>query len=251
MFWLFLYCIFDLLFDFIILAPLRLWKLFDSRPLDSTVYSDKNESYDAILLLHGSGMNEMPFTITRSILNNIMQKNNKYYRIYSCDLSKGYFYDTSEGIDVYASRVKTYIETVIYKKRTDKLILVGHSMGGLVAGCVAMNDPKIDIVVSLGTPWFGAPILELLTWVPIWWGKRHDQMRISSKFLPDLRDAIGRIDHTKYITAGTKTDLIVPIGRYFLNHTNVEKIEINTYGHTLLLISPHTWDVILTKLGSY
>ena len=60
----------------------------------------------------------------------------------------------SENIETYAVRVKDIIDTVLERTGKDKVKLVAHSMGGLVARryIQIFGDDKVEVLVMIGTP---------------------------------------------------------------------------------------------------
>lgn len=231
------------------LIPIRTIKLVYPEHVDETYFHPKPDCTDAILLIHGSGVNELQFIAARYILNNLMLSHNKTFRVYSCDLSSGSVITKSdESIELYSDRVREYINQNIYTKPTNRLILIGHSMGGLVAGLVAVHDPKVKAVVTLGTPWHGAPLLDYVINFPTFKTTRHRQMMQNSSFLNNLRNAIDKKDHFTILNIGSQYDIQVPKDYYFLSHSNAVHKELNGYGHSSMIMVPNVWKMIFDHI---
>lgn len=247
-FWKGVYLLLDLILG-LFLLPLRTIKLIYPEPVDKTYFHSKPDCADAILLIHGSGVNELQFVAARYILNNLMLSHNKTFRVYSCDLSSGSVITKSdESIELYSDRVREYINQNIYSKPTNRLILIGHSMGGLVAGLVALHDPKVKVVVTLGTPWHGAPLLDYVINFPTFRTARHRQMMKNSSFLSALRDNIYRKNHFNILTIGSQYDVQVPKDHYFLSHQKAVHKELNGYGHSSMIVIPNVWKIIFEHI---
>jgi len=92
--------------------------------------------------------------------------------IFSFNLNERAFVNDSKTIEEYAkSRLVPKIESL--KKRyleeahlnLNEVILVGHSMGGMVAGEYAVNhgsEVAVKAIVSLNTPWKGSWLADLI-----------------------------------------------------------------------------------------
>jgi len=59
-----------------------------------------------------------------------------------------------DNIDTYAIRLREIVETVKYKTNSDKVIIVSHSMGGLVARryIQLFGEGSVDKFIMIGTP---------------------------------------------------------------------------------------------------
>ena len=91
-----------------------------------------------------------------------------YYFTQSCDWDKRisvrmtYYvdengnFDDSKSIEVYAERLREVINIVKQCTKSDKVNLVGYSMGGLVIREYARNNPRnVNKIITLGTPNYG------------------------------------------------------------------------------------------------
>lgn len=124
-------------------------------------------------------------------------------------------YDWRKPLSVLAERLKTYIDTNI--SAGEKVNLVGHSMGGLVARAYAQTygTSKINKVVTVGSPnkgvteaygvWEGATI-----WNDVWWAKvaleltthfganvGESSVQTIQRLVPSLRDLLPNYDFLK------------------------------------------------------
>lgn len=70
-----------------------------------------------------------------------------------------FFYNWTQPIENSANDLKQYIQTTVKPPLGQKISLVGHSLGGLVARTYVQNNPnnQIDKVISLGSPHSGTP----------------------------------------------------------------------------------------------
>ncbi len=232
----------DLVLGLFFMFPLGTWKIISKTPLDKSVFNKKPKTDEGILLLHGSGANEMHFLVSRSIIDTIMKKEGKPYRVYSCDLSDTYIHDKTFGIEQFTQKAYQYLSEIIKKDNLYQVTVIGHSMGGLVAGELACMERRIRKVITIGTPWNGAPLLG--KWVP---AKRYEQMRTGSDYLSDLKHRM-ILNNNEVICIGSKYDYQVPEQHAFLNIPFSRKIS-TCYGHTMMIMMPSTWKIIFSFLN--
>ena len=119
-----------------------------------------------ILLIHGSGANQRQWEVFRQFLKS---KNSGH--VFSVALNKKALVNDRKT-------VKEYAEDTIAKKvheikkmyldanyNLDEMIIIGHSMGGLIAAEYAVNyatDVKIKNIITLNAPWYGSWVAEKL-----------------------------------------------------------------------------------------
>ncbi len=170
---------------------------------------------------------------------------------YTVNLGGLCWHDRSSSIhDLAVKRVLPVLERMFGESGgTRQAILVGHSMGGLIAAEVAENLSKpgeILKVISICSPFWGAPIMEQA--VKICPPQETDQqMRVASPYLASLRLSILRKDQLGkgvcYYNIGCRMDLLVPGDRAVLPLSqqqrccNYDGIE----GHYSVVLSPRVW----------
>jgi pimeloyl-ACP methyl ester carboxylesterase len=177
-----------------------------------------------------------------------MKKEGKEYRVYSCDLSNSYIHNKNTSIEQYVEVAANYLGSIIEKDDLTEVVIVGHSMGGLVAGLIAGKFPQIRTVVSIGTPWYGAELLDvlpvsLLSKISV----RHNQMRPKSQFLAHVR-AVMLAANRSLICIGSKYDYQVLIKSVHMNGANIINLA-TSYGHTGMILAPSTWNIIMSYLS--
>jgi pimeloyl-ACP methyl ester carboxylesterase len=69
-------------------------------------------------------------------------------------------YDWRQDLDTSAAQLAHKVDDVLARTKASKVVLVSHSMGGLVARdyVVRGGAPKVKATISLATPWLGAPM---------------------------------------------------------------------------------------------
>ncbi len=135
-----------------------------------------------------------------------------------------------------AEQVKEKVEAIQSETDASQVILIGHSMGGLVASyfCEYLAKPKqVARIITLGSPFKG-------TWsAALAYGQNGREMAPQSPFLVELLD---KIHHTAvpYFSVASKIDnLVIPwqsalINEDIPNHNLI----FEDYGHLRLLFSP-------------
>ena len=98
--------------------------------------------------------NEVPFGAWGKFSTPLTIKGSYYY---DAIFEKGnlvYVPTSSENIDTYSIRLKDIIDTVQYRTGSPKVILIGHSMGGLVSRryLQIFGTDKVSKLILLGTP---------------------------------------------------------------------------------------------------
>ncbi|MDF2627777.1 MAG: esterase [Symbiobacteriaceae bacterium] len=69
-------------------------------------------------------------------------------------------YDWRMDLTLTADRLGAEVDRVLARTRTDKVVLLSHSMGGLIARdyVVRGGAAKVEATISMATPWLGAPM---------------------------------------------------------------------------------------------
>jgi len=90
------------------------------------------------------GLFGLPFTVKASY----------YYDFFKTPQNYVVIQQKSESIDTYAVRLKELVDTVLYKTGNDKIVIVAHSMGGLVARryMQLFGEEKVAKLITIGTP---------------------------------------------------------------------------------------------------
>jgi len=232
----------DLMIAMLVFIPMRLIKLVSRRPLDELIYGYKKFSENAIVLIHGSGVNEAQFMPARKIIDDLKID----AEVYSCDLNSGgtYSSDKYDSIELYAARAHRYMQNNVSGKN---ITLIGHSMGGLVAAYLAENydDIKVDKVITIATPWQGAYMLKYLYGMLSFNTERHKQMVPGSEFLNELKTKAIH-NGKEYITVGCSYDFQVLEGCAHIYGGDETRISIAS-GHIAVIVMPGLWKKLLCK----
>jgi pimeloyl-ACP methyl ester carboxylesterase len=202
-----------------------------------------NPKRDAIpiLLLHGSSFNESEWIIGRQFL-----KKTHYGSVFSLSYDGFSSNDLAKGIDDYAQgKVRDKILHIKQLTGQDRLILIGHSMGGMIAGyyvenCAVRDGIQVEHVITIASPWRGSPIIDRLIKSqnsP----KRYKQMSVAS---PSRQKLVAqalrseRISTRKYFSIGSETDLLVPDRVSILTEDPRRQCLFSYLGHYSIIASP-------------
>jgi len=248
---------FAIFFDFLLLPGAAVLLLtaackLDFNPTEKDVKKDKIP----ILMLHGSGFNETEWIVGRQFLNK-----KEYGSVFSLNYDGLISNDPRKGIDDYAKgKIREEIKRIKMLTGQDRIILMGHSMGGLIAGyyaehCADADNIKVEHVISIASPWQGTPIIDY-KWK--WKGKtakenetkRHQQMSVSGGTFdePEFRQNLvqkalesERQGVRKYYNIWSTTDYAVPCDSGCLTKENKRQRSFTYLGHYGIVIWPSVW----------
>ena len=143
-------------------------------------------------------------------------------------------------IEHYVGPLAQRIDTVLAETGAVRLILVGHSMGGLVIRAYLRRHgaDKVQRVVTLGTPYGGSELARIA------FGANGRQMVPGNDWLDRLADD-GL--HVETIT------LVGPHDNYVMPQTNLilagaQSLALDGLGHLAMLYSPRVADALLNAL---
>lgn len=138
------------------------------------------------------------------------------------------------SVEELADQLIVEVKRTLSQTGSEKLHLVGHSLGGLViAQAVAGGrlSGLVDTVVTLGSPFGGSPWAKLLPF-----GAIVPALRENSPLLRRLASA-PIPDGVRWLAFSAKLDVIVPGLRSVPAHAQVETITVNGVGHLGMLLS--------------
>ena len=149
------------------------------------------------------------------------------------------------SIDEYVEIVQDKAREIAAETERSDLILVGHSMGGLVASKAALTaDKSINItdVFTLGSPLKGTPLARLGL------GTNARQMQTDSEFINDLGALILKNEkNIRFFEVASEMDAIVP-KKYALLDQAKKQLVLDDIGHIGMLFSTRISDWIIDCL---
>lgn len=198
-------------------------------------YFEKYQSYHSlqgrpVLLIHGYLHNSSAWLFMKYLL---MQRG--LGPLYGLNLKKPF-----GSIQGHADQVKQKIAQIREETGRKDVVLVGHSMGGLVIAWYAVQNGNaqnpID-VITLGSPLRGTLAANIAL------GKNGKEMRIDSLFIQELRNSLSNNPFVSLYCIGTQTDqLIIPYTSALYSSVAKETYEVKHVGHLGLLCSPKVAD---------
>lgn len=181
-----------------------------------------------ILLVHGYLQNQTDWLWFK----NRLQKNPDIGPIYSFNL-----YGPFDSIAKYAEKLKSEIADIKAETGQDKIILIGHSMGGLVSSYYSeflAKPGEIAKVITLGSPFQGTRLAAL------GYGENVKEMSPASSFLQHLTSRIQHSSIDYHYVASQIDNMIVPWQAAIPAHNTSanHQLILQDHGHLRLLISP-------------
>ncbi len=137
------------------------------------------------------------------------------------------------SIEAYAEKVKEKARQIETETGRKDLILIGHSMGGLVSSFYAATRAlpnTVTDVITLGSPLYGTPV----AYIGI--GPNAKEMRPTSEFLKTMREAMSKTKGVRFFHIATKSDQLVIPGKSAILPEN-EHFLFEDLGHASLLYS--------------
>jgi len=218
-----------------ILFPINL-KRFDPKNIDEC---DKRQT--PILLIHGFLGSSNNWMYHRHRM-----KERKYTNIFTVNLG-----DPRKSIEDYAKVVADRVQEIQTLTGRKDLVMVCHSMGGLVAQQYLYgafeNKSGVKKIITIGTPFCGTHIAHLASWV----SQAAREMIPGSLLIDRLQQSAKNDRTTQYYPVATKTDVIVlPIISALGGEVKAQKTKsLNATGHISYLFSPAAADEVLNALG--
>lgn len=140
------------------------------------------------------------------------------------------------SIQCYAEKVKAMAEQIAKETGRNDLILIGHSMGGIVSSLYATKfalPNSVTDVITIASPLHGTPMAH------IGLGPNAKEMRPRSELLAKLCEDISKNQEIRFFHLGTKTDQVVVPGSSAILQENKHFL-VEDLGHASLLYSKRT-----------
>lgn len=209
-----------------------------------------------ILLLHGSGFNQSEWLVGRRFLNR-----KEYGSVFSINYDGLASNDPGKGIEDYAlGPVSAEVRRIKKLTGCDKVIVIGHSLGGLVAGYYAEHGAErdgvtVEHVITIASPWQGTPAVDMFWKLGGWFSqdhetKRHQQMSVvgGTKADPQFRQRLvakARESEVRgvrrYYNIWSTTDYAVPSACGCLTLDIRRQRSFSYLGHYGIIAAPCVW----------
>lgn len=183
-----------------------------------------------ILLVHGYINNSSVWALQKKRLESL-----GFGPIYTINLGHPFL-----SIRTYAEKVKTKAEAIARETGSKQLILIGHSMGGLVSSWYATHlaSPNtVTDVITIGSPLSGTSMAR------IGLGPNAREMEPNSLLLKELQLKISQNKQIRFSHIATRSDQLVIPGNSAIIAGNRQFI-LEDIGHASLLYSSRVTDKI-------
>jgi triacylglycerol esterase/lipase EstA (alpha/beta hydrolase family) len=148
--------------------------------------------------------------------------------------------NTFGSIQDHANDLEKKIHKVLKGTKQNEVILIGHSMGGLIASHFAMNASNKNLVknvITIGSPLKGTSMARFGV------GKCAKEMRRGSSFIKDLHEKMKNEKKINFYHIATRTDeLVVPFNSAIVLGEDNKHFVLDGLGHASLLYSKKVSD---------
>ena len=197
--------------------------------LDPKKKADCNPNQTPILLIHGflGSSNNWVYHRYRLIKAG-------YTNIFTVNLG-----DPRKSIEDYTEVVRKKVDEIKRITGQEDIVLVGHSMGGLVAQNYRYTaqgaQQHVKKIITIGTPLHGTRIAHLASWI----SQAAKEMIFQSPFVERLQEMAAKDVDTKYDAISTEPDHIV-IPASSAHGKRKDPKPLKATGHISYLFSPST-----------
>lgn len=202
------------------------------------IVNDVEAAGTPIILIHGVIDNRSIFTVLRRAL-----RGRGFGRTYALNYSP-----LTDDIADVAGRLRTLIEEVCEQTGYERVHIIGHSMGGLIARYYVQRlggDAHVHTVCTLGSPHDGTTPARFVPWPVI------RQMRPDSDLLDELREPAPTC-RTRFIAIWSDLDqLVLPQRNARIQHPDLRarNVLIRGIGHMSLPVDRRVVHEISTALA--
>lgn len=202
------------------------------------IVNDVEAAGTPIILIHGVIDNRSIFTVLRRAL-----RRRGFGRTYALNYSP-----LTDDIADVAARLRTLIDEVCEQTGYERVHIIGHSMGGLIARYYVQRlggDAHVHTVCTLGSPHDGTTAARFVPWPVI------RQMRPDSDLLEELREPAPGC-RTRFIAIWSDLDqLVLPQRNARIQHPDLRarNVLIRGIGHMSLPVDRRVVHEISTALA--
>ncbi len=209
-----------------------LWRQPFAERADGPVTPDPQRC--AVLLIHG-------YLCNRAIWQPMLDAG----VLRDCNVATVNLQPVFGSIEQYADVVAGAVDRLLRASGAARVVLVGHSMGGLAARtCLKRHgDARIARVITLATPHYGTIFARL------GFGTSTRQMARGSAFLADLAAGETPELRARFVCVATRDDnLIVPRSSPLLEGAIGHVLD--GVGHLALIEDPRAWRIVADEIRS-
>lgn len=151
------------------------------------------------------------------------------------------------SITRYVEKVEEMARKIREETDREDLILIGHSMGGIVASLYATKVAKagtVTDVITIGSPLHGTYMAKA------GFGKDAKEMRKGSELLKETLTRIEKEGQIRFYFIASKTDqVVIPYSSALMGLNQKREFVLNDIGHVTLLYSPRVSKKIIEWLS--
>lgn len=202
----------------------------------------KRNNKPLIVFIHGSSFNESEWIIHKLIAI-------YYYRMNVYTFNHGYYFSNSKEDTLTSLTAKSHLAISNFinsnpKIKISNIILVGHSMGGLIAINLLEHLPNVSKVTTFCSPIHGSCMVKFMSTNIIAKkifkshanDKKYADMNYNSEYLDHIKKIIKQ-NYNKILFIGSNYDYIVGNNRWFPNYINSpNKQKYNLMGHFSMVL---------------
>jgi len=210
----------------------RRW-LFPFKNYDLTL--NRQPAEQVIVLVHGYTRSQTDWIWFRKQLKTNIP-------IYTANLSPKY-----GNIHEMALSLATKIEAIKDETGCNNIIIIAHSMGGIVAHHYAHNldtANRVSNIVAIGTPWYGTKLAFMED------SLNAQAIQPQSIFLNELRQKIFNSPIKHYSIASRFDNMIYPWSSALLDKDSEQKLILEDVSHLAMLFSNEVVEQINTWLSA-
>jgi triacylglycerol lipase len=150
------------------------------------------------------------------------------------------------SINNYIKQVEARASQIAQESGRQDLILIGHSMGGVVGSLYALHNAppgSVTDVITIASPLSGTYVARIAI------GPDAREMERNSDFLKNLPEEIRKNQKIRFFQIATKTDeLVIPYTSEIVEGSSERQYLLNDIGHASLLYSPRVSRKIISWL---
>lgn len=150
------------------------------------------------------------------------------------------------SINEYVKQVEARTAQIANETGRQDLILIGHSMGGIVSSLYALHVAKpgtVTDVITIASPLAGTYVARMAI------GPDAREMERNSHLLKNLPEEIRKTHKIRFFQIATKTDeLVIPFTSEIVEGSPERHFLVNDIGHASLLYSPRVSRKIISWL---
>ncbi len=218
------------IFCFVVVFPFeRLW--MGRERLTTLVGDGRDDKHLPILLVHGYGCSRAAWWWLRRRLVD----GGRVVATISLE-------PTFASIDDYVDALAKRIDEVLTVTGGERLILVAHSMGGLVASAYLQRcgSRRVARLLTLGTPYQGSRLARFGR------GENARQMRVASRWLRNLANPSTLVDCV--VIFSRHDNFVLPWSNLLLS--GAKSVAVDGVGHLAMLYSPRVARVLESALNA-